>query len=140
MDQERYSQHDEGAESREYIQEGTPIRPHYKLQAWQSSMALVKIVYTWSADFPPEEKYGLVSQIRRAAVSVPSNIAEGAARTGAREFSHFLSIAKGSLSELETQYLIAIDLEFAAPSPEIMERINRTSRLLSGLHKFHSAG
>lgn len=68
-------------------------RPHYNLQAWQVSMQLVTLVYTWSSSFPSEEKFGLLSQIRRAAVSVPSNIAEGAARSGSREFAHFLSIA-----------------------------------------------
>jgi four helix bundle protein len=91
-------------------------RPHYSLQAWQVSMQLVKLVYTWSNYFPSEEKFGLLSQIRRAGVSVPSNIAEGVARTGSRELAHFLSIARGSLSEVETQYLIAVDLGFAEES------------------------
>ena len=102
-------------------------------------MKMVKQVYIWSRNFPVEEKYGLQSQIRRAAVSVPSNIAEGAGRSGSREFSHFLSIAQGSLSELETQYLIAIDLEFAKPDQILEDILAQTSKLISGLYKHHKA-
>jgi four helix bundle protein len=112
-------------------------RPHYSLQAWQVSMRLVKIVYLWSSSFPSEEKFGLLSQMRIAAVSVPSNIAEGAARNGSREFVHFLSIARGSLSEMETQYLIAVDLGFALKSNELMDCINQASKLITVLQKFH---
>jgi len=101
------------------------VRPHYQLQAWQVSMKLVKLVYLWSKCFPPEEKYGLLSQIRRAAVSVPSNIAEGAARNGSREFAHFLSIARGSLG-------------FAEPKQELAECIDHASRLITGLYKRHA--
>ena len=115
------------------------MKPHYQLQAWQVSMRLVKLVYIWSRNFPVEEKYGLQSQIRRAAVSVPSNIAEGAGRSGSREFAHFLSIANGSLSELETQYLIAIDLEFANPDQNLEGTLSKTSKLVSGLYKHHKA-
>ncbi len=121
------------------VLDGASARPHHQLQAWQSAMALVKAIYTWSASFPAEEKFALSSQIRRAAVSIPSNIAEGAARTGSKEFSHFLSIARGSLSELETQYLIAIDLGFAASSPELMDNIEQASRLIAGLHRYHTS-
>lgn len=85
---------------------GDGVRPHYNLEAWKESMALVKAVYQASQSFPKEEVYGLTSQIRRAAVSVPSNLAEGAARTGQRESAQFLSISRGSLSELETQLFI----------------------------------
>jgi len=74
-------------------------------------MTLVSGVYQITRSFPKEELYGLTSQMRRAAVSIPSNLAEGAARTGQKEFAQFLSIAKGSLSELETQLLIAADLD-----------------------------
>ena len=102
-------------------------------------MKLVKLVYLWSNSFPAEEKYGLLSQIRRAVVSVPSNIAEGAARSGSREFAHFLSIARGSLSELETQYLIALDLGFAEPNLELAQCIDHASRLITGLYKRHAA-
>lgn len=120
-------------------QQQLPIKPHHQLQAWQSSMTLVKAIYTWSASFPAEERFGLSSQIRRAAVSIPSNIAEGAARTGSKEFAQFISIARGSLSEVETQYLLAVNLAFAPVDPEIEGMLDRISRLLAGLHKRHSA-
>ena len=78
-----------------------------------------------------------LSNVRRAAVSVPSNIAEGAARSGSKEFAHFLSIARGSLSEVETQDLISVDLGFAAKSEELFNCLNQASRLITGLHKYH---
>jgi four helix bundle protein len=87
-------------------------RAHHDLKAWQEAMALVKMVYENTSGFPAEENFGLKSQIRRAAVSIPSNIAEGAARTGPKEFLQFLSISRGSLSELETQLLIAKNLGY----------------------------
>ena len=116
---------------------GASARPHHQLQAWQAGMALVKEIYTWSTSFPAEEKFGLSSQIRRAAVSIPSNLAEGAARSGSKEFANFISIARGSLSELETQYLLAVDLGLAPESPELMKQIEQTSRLIAGLYKYH---
>jgi len=112
-------------------------RPHYRLTAWQRSMDLVKLVYSWSNAFPSDEKFGLCAQMRRAAVSIPSNIAEGAAREGSREFAHFLSIARGSLSELETQYVLSSELGFAERSAEIEDTIDHVSRLITGLHKRH---
>jgi four helix bundle protein len=86
---------------------------HYKeLLIWQKGMRLAKLVYQVTQSFPAEERYGLTSQLRRAAVSVPSNIAEGQARRGTSEFLHFLSITEGSLAELETQLLLAVELEY----------------------------
>ena len=96
-------------------------------------MVLVKLIYTLSSDFPSDEKFGLTSQIRRAAVSVPSNIAEGAARTGPKEFLKFLSIARGSLSEIETQLLIAQDLGYTDSVQTTMSVIDKTFALLGGL-------
>src|SRR5690349_24004396 len=87
-------------------------RAHYNLDAWRLSRQLVGAVYKLTQAFPKEEIFGLTSQMRRAAVSVPSNIAEGSARAGEREFAQFLNIAKGSLSELETQLIIASDLGY----------------------------
>lgn len=87
------------------------------LVVWQKAMSLVLSVYELSRSFPAIEAYGLSSQIRRAAVSVPSNIAEGHARRSRREFSQFVAIAEGSLAELETQLLIAFKLGYAAHEP-----------------------
>ena len=99
-------------------------------------MELVEVVYRITATFPAQEQYGLVSQMRRAAVSIPSNLAEGAARDGSREFARFLSIARGSLSELDTQYQIAIRLGYAQSDQGRVEPlIERTSKLVFGLHK-----
>jgi four helix bundle protein len=82
-------------------------RPHRKLDVWHKSMELVRDVYKASSAFPKMEEYGLSSQMRRAAVSIPSNLAEGAARKGNKEFKQFLNIAQGSLSELDTQVELA---------------------------------
>ncbi len=82
-----------------------------QLQIWKEGMEMTKQVYLLLAKFPSSEKFGLISQISRCAVSVPSNIAEGSSRSSNKEFSHFLSIALGSLFELETQLLLAIELE-----------------------------
>jgi four helix bundle protein len=83
------------------------------LLIWQKGMTLAKFVYQLSARFPVDERYGLISQIRRAAVSVPSNIADGQARHTTKEFLQFLSHAEGSLAEVETQLLLSVDLRFA---------------------------
>ena len=86
---------------------------HYReLLAWQKSMTIVESVYALSNRFPPCERYGLTSQVRRAAVSVPSNIAEGQGRSSTKEFLHHLSIAYGSLMEVETQVLLGLRLGY----------------------------
>jgi four helix bundle protein len=82
-------------------------KPHKKLVAWQKSMDLVEKIYELSKRFPRDEIYGLTSQVRRAAVSVPSNIAEGAAGRSSVQFRNYLSVAIGSLNELDTQIEIA---------------------------------
>ncbi len=79
------------------------MRRHQRMDVWKLGMTLVEEIYQLTRSFPDGEKYGLVSQMRRAAVSIPSNIAEGAARGGDKEFCRFLLIARGSLAELETQ-------------------------------------
>ncbi|WP_184159851.1 four helix bundle protein [Chryseobacterium shigense] len=82
------------------------------LKVWQKSMTLVKEVYLVSAELPIEEKFGLLSQIRRCAVSIPSNIAEGAGRNNKKEFYQFLGIAFGSTYELQTQLQLLVNLNF----------------------------
>ena len=112
-----------------------PGRAHYNLDAWKISRRLVSAVYLLTQSFPKEELFGLVSQMRRAAVSILSNIAEGAARTGDREYAQFVSLARGSLSELETQLLIAADLGYIKESDAIFSMVDQASRLITGLHK-----
>jgi four helix bundle protein len=87
-------------------------RPHRKLIVWQKSMEFVRESYRVSASFPKSEEYGLSSQMRRAAVSIPSNMAEGAARKGKKEFRQFINIAQGSISELDTQLELAYMLGY----------------------------
>jgi four helix bundle protein len=82
------------------------------LEAWKEAMDLVSSAYKVTQAFPKDEIYGLTAQLRRSAVSIPSNLAEGAARHGPKEFAQFLSISMGSISELETQLLIAVDLGY----------------------------
>lgn len=98
-------------------------------------MALARIVYTMTDRFPKHELYGITSQIRRAAVSVPSNVAEGAARSSQKEFANFINIARGSLSELETQMLLAKDLGYVANLETELSVIDHVARLLTGLHQ-----
>jgi four helix bundle protein len=87
---------------------------HYKdLLIWQRGIGLAKLIYRLTANFPNEQGYGLTSQLRRAAVSIPSNIAEGQARRSTKEFLQFLSHAEGSLAELETQLLLSVELGFS---------------------------
>ncbi len=111
------------------------MRPHEKLEAWQQAMVLVKLVYDLSRSFPREELFGLTQQMRRAAVSIPSNLAEGAARNGSKEYFHFIGIARGSLAELETQIQIAQMLNYCPEIAKICEVTDHLGRLLTGLHK-----
>ena len=110
-------------------------RPHEKLDVWRESMRLVKLVYAATQSFPKEEIFGLTAQMRRCAVSIPSNIAEGSARASRRELAQFLNVAKGSLSELETQMLISADLGYLDGKNEVFELSERVARLLTGFHR-----
>ena len=110
-------------------------RRHHDLVAWQVSVELVKSLYELTDTFPAKETYGLTAQIRRAAVSVPSNIAEGAARTTRREVAHYLSIARGSLSEIDTQVTIAKKLGYIGNDEEIQQALDRLFGLIGGLLK-----
>lgn len=87
-------------------------KPHKKLNAWKLAMDIVEVIYSVTKTFPAEEKFGLVSQMRSSAVSIPSNIAEGAGRNTKKEFVHFLHISQGSLSELDTQVELAFRLQY----------------------------
>lgn len=108
-------------------------RPHQRLEVWQDAMDIVVAVYAFSAEFPLEERFGLTAQMRRAAISVPSNIAEGAARSSRNELLRFLSIARGSLSELDTQIQIAARLEFGRAPDVLQQTLNRTFARLNAL-------
>lgn len=109
---------------------------HKEMAVWQEGINLVKGIYQITGKFPKEELYGLTSQIRRAAVSVPSNIAEGAARNSDKEFIRFLYVALGSLSEVETQVVIAVELGYVLSDKEINENIIKTRKLLVGLIQY----
>jgi len=99
-------------------------------------MDLVESVYEISKTFPDSERFGLTSQIRRAAVSIPSNIAEGSARKGDKELIHFLHIALGSLNELDTQYLIAVRLRYIERNEALESLINNVKKLLLGFRNY----
>ena len=111
------------------------MKPHERLLAWRNGMELVRQVYAETRGFPKEELFGLTQQMRRAAVSIPSNIAEGAARQGAKEYAHFISIARGSLAELETQFQIAEMLGYCKRSENRNQHMDHLGRLLTGLHQ-----
>jgi four helix bundle protein len=111
------------------------VKNYQELIAWQKAMDLVEEVYLASRSFPREELYGLTSQLRRAAVSIPSNVAEGQGRRTTPDFLRHLSIAYGSLRELETQILIATRLGYLAQGKcyEVMNTAGEVGRLLNGL-------
>jgi len=111
------------------------VQSYRQLITWQKAMELVKQIYNLTKSFPKEEIYGLTSQIRRAAVSVPSNIAEGQGRDSTKEFIHHLSIAYGSLMEVETQVLIAESLNYlkSEETSLILEKTAEVGRIINGL-------
>jgi len=118
------------------------MRPHHKLDAWNIAIDLVVDIYEATESFPKEERYGLTSQIRRAAVSIPANIAEGAGRYSNREFAHFLSNAQGSASELETELIISNKLGYLNDEAHLrlMAPLDRIGRLITGLSKHVTLG
>ncbi|GAH43707.1 unnamed protein product [marine sediment metagenome] len=109
------------------------IKNHKDLEVWKKSMDLVSNIYKITESFPNKELYSLTNQIRKAAVSVPSNIAEGAARNSKKEFIQFLYIALGSLSELETQVIIASRLEYLNNLDTLLEDLKFVQKLINGL-------
>jgi four helix bundle protein len=112
-----------------------PSGTHRNLLAWQEAMTLVEKVYRDTDALPRDELFGLRTQIRRAAISVPSNIAEGAARSSPAELVHFLSIACGSLAELETQLELAVRLGYMQPCANSVAQASRVGMLLRTLRK-----
>jgi four helix bundle protein len=108
---------------------------HKDLDVWKAAMEIAKLVYLITSKFPKEELYGLTQQIRRSAVSIPINIAEGAARNSRKEFIQFLHISLGSLAELETQLLLSEKLGFLQIK-EIENDVERIRKMLIGLIKY----
>jgi len=111
------------------------MRPHEKLDVWKKSVGFVVALYKATESFPKDEKFGLTSQLRRAAVSIPANIAEGAARRSDKEFGYFLSNSQGSVSEVETELLIAHRLSYLQEGnyASLLSSLDEIGRMLTGL-------
>ena len=112
-------------------------RKHHDLLAWQQSIELVKIIYRLTESFPQSELYGLTAQMRRAAVSVPANIAEGMGRNSTKELLQFLTIARGSLSELDPFVVLARELGYAKSADQVEAQLDRVFGLVGGLINSH---
>lgn len=114
------------------------MKTHKDLDVWKNSIAFVTTIYKYTESFPKEELYSLTNQIRRSAVSVPSNIAEGAGRNSYKEYIRFLHVAQGSASELETQLIIAKNLNFINEIvfKELSEKLNGIRNQLAGLIRY----
>jgi four helix bundle protein len=112
-------------------------QPHKNLEVWKKGIGIAKLIYQVTEKFPKDEKFGLIAQMRRAAVSIPSNIAEGAARHTSKEFTQFLHNAQGSLSELDTQIIIAHELGFIKNEEResIEKELAHENKMLTGLMK-----
>jgi four helix bundle protein len=108
---------------------------HRDLAAWREAMNLVEAVYRDSESFPPRETFGLTGQIRRAAISIPSNIAEGAGRNSPKEFLHYVGISCGSVAELDTQLELAVRLGYIKPNSPSMIQTDYVGRLIRALRK-----
>jgi four helix bundle protein len=112
-----------------------PIKSHRDLIVWQKAMKLVEAVYAATASFPRQETYGLTSQIRRAVVSIPANIAEGQGRRLTKEYLYFLANARGSLLELDTHLEIAVRLNYLSTTKytDLKDQLDEVARILNGL-------
>jgi four helix bundle protein len=108
---------------------------HRDLLAWREAMALVAVVYRDTEGLPRDETFGLRAQIRRAAVSVPSNLAEGSGRNTSRELIQFVGIASGSLAELQTQLELAVRLRFLSADAAAIRQVERVSKLVNALRR-----
>lgn len=115
----------------------TTFKSYRDLDVWQRAMRLAKRIYQITQRFPGDERFGLTNQLRRSAVSVPSNLAEGHARFGAGEFSRFISITMGSVAEIETQILLSNDLGYITPelTQEVLRELDAIGKMLRGLAK-----
>ena len=112
-------------------------KPHHKLNVWKKAIEFVKRIYQITGEFPSEEKFGLVSQMSRSAISIASNIGEGAGRNNKKEFNQFLGIAQGSSSELETQLIISRELGLLTDSlaNELLKELDSISKMIIGLQR-----
>lgn len=112
-----------------------PLETYRELKVWQKAMDLVEQVYLVSRSFPDDERFGLVSQVRRAVVSIPANIAEGYGRKHRGDYLHHLSMARGSLMELETHLIIAVRLRFVAEqqTQQVWQTSQEVGKMLNGL-------
>ncbi len=111
------------------------VEHHKDLAVWQQGVELVADVYSMSRELPADERFGLTSQMRRAAISVPANIAEGAARGSRAEFARFVLIARGSLAELETHLYVANRLGFVTEPQVLLDRVASLRGMLINLHR-----
>jgi len=114
------------------------MRPHEKLDVWKKAIEFVVAVYKATENFPMDERFGLTSQLRRAAISIPANIAEGAGRKSHKEFAHFLSNSQGSASEVETELLIASRLRYLRDDDYafLTGALDEIGRMLTGLCQY----
>ena len=115
------------------------IRTHKDLKVWKKSISLVVDIYKFTDSFPDSEKYNLSSQMQRATVSVPSNIAEGAARESKKEFIHCLYISLGSLAELETQIILSAELNYSDDITSLSMQILEIRKMILGLIKYQKS-
>ena len=112
------------------------LKTNKDLDVWKVAMDFVEDIYFLTETFPKQEVYGLTSQMKRAAISIPSNIAEGAARKGNKEFIQFLYVALGSLYEIETQLLLSKRLKFTKSAEPQLKTVEQFKRMLSGLIRY----
>ncbi len=113
------------------------MKTHKDLDVWKLSIEFVTEIYNLTKDFPKEEQFGLTNQVRRASVSIPSNIAEGAGRRSDKEFLQFLYISMGSIQEIDTQLLISLNLNYLTKSEYeiLLTKLDQISKMISGLIK-----
>ena len=112
------------------------VNTHHDLDVWKRSISYVTIIYELTETFPSEERFGLISQIRRSAISIPSIVAEGAARRSDKGFLQFLYISLGSVAELETQLIISNNLKFMESSDQLLSELNEIKKMTLGLIKY----